>query len=120
MNLIGMFTSIAPDFHFERKLTWLCHDQIALLSRVTATIKNIEGFPQLPMFPGIPSEKLLNKTIIMSALDLQTIRNGKIKQELHIENYPAALHQMLNDEPEPDFGFKEDFLKDPNSSCWFF
>ena len=56
----------------------------------------------------------------MSALDLQTIRNGKIKQELHIENYPAALHQMLNDEPEPDFGFNEDFLKDPNSSCWFF
>ena len=72
------------------------------------------------MFPGIPSEKLLNKTIIMNALDLQTIRNGKIKQELHIENYPAALHQMLNDEPEPDFGFKEDFLKDPDSSCWLF
>ena len=72
------------------------------------------------MFPGIPSGKLLNKTIIMNALDLQTIRNGKIKQELHIENYPAALHQMLNDEPEPDFGFNEDFLKDPNSSCWFF
>ena len=82
------------------------------------------------MFPGIPSGKLLNKTIIMNALDLQTIRNGKIKQELHIENYPAALHQMLNAEPragrealalpEPDFGFKENFLKDPDSSCWLF
>ena len=43
MNLIGLFTSIAPDFHFERKLTWICNDEIALLSRVTATIKNIEG-----------------------------------------------------------------------------
>ena len=43
MNLIGLFTTIAPDFHFERKLTWICNDEIALLSRVTATIKNIEG-----------------------------------------------------------------------------
>ena len=43
MNLIGMFTSIAPDFHYERKLTWICNDQIALLSRVTGTIQNIEG-----------------------------------------------------------------------------
>ena len=72
----------------------------------------IKGFPELPMFPGIPSEKLLGKKIVMSALDLQTIRNGKIKQELHIENYPAAIHQMLNDEPDHDFGFKEDFLMD--------
>ena len=74
------------------------------------------------MFPGISSEKLLGKKIVMSALDLQTIRDGKIKQELHIENYPAALHQMLNNEPEPDFGFNEDFLKDSYSSlsCFMF
>ena len=64
------------------------------------------------MFPGIPSEKLLGKKFVMRAMDLQTIRNGKIKHELHIEDYPAALHQMLNDEPVHDFGFTEDFLMD--------
>ena len=89
--------------------------------RGCANIK-IKGFPELPMFPGIPSEKLKGKKLVMNALDLQTIRNGKIKQELHIENYPAALQQMLNNEPVPDFGFKEDFLMDSNSSlsCFLF
>ena len=42
-NLIGLFSGVVPDFHFERKLTWLCNDHVALLSRVTGTITNIEG-----------------------------------------------------------------------------
>ena len=115
-NLIGLFSGIVPDFHFERKLTWLCGDHVALLSKVTGTIKNIEGYPELPMFPGIPSEKLLDKKFVMHAMDLQIIRDGKVKHEYHMENFAAAVHQMLNNEPVDDLGFEEDYIKDSDSS----
>ena len=114
--MIGLFSGIVPDFHFERKMTWLCNDHVALLSKVTGTIKNIEGYPELPMFPGIPSEKLLDKKFVMHAMDLQIIRDGKIKHEYHMEGFAAAVDQMLNNEPVEDLGFEEDYIKDSDSS----
>ena len=86
-------------------------DRITLMSKLSGTITNIEGFPELPMFPGIPSEKLLGKKFDMRAIDIQIIRDGKVKQEYHIEDWAAALNQMLNGSPPSDFGLDEEFIK---------
>ena len=86
-------------------------DRITLMSKLSGTITNIEGFPELPMFPGIPSEKLLGKKFDMRAIDIQIIRDGKVKQEYHIEDWAAALNQMLNGYPPSDFGLDEEFIK---------
>ena len=68
------------------------------------------------MFPGIPSEKLLDKKFVMHAMDMMIIRDGKIKHEYHMENYAAAVHQMLNNEPVDDLGFEEDYIMDSDIS----
>ena len=102
---------IVPDFKFERRLTLLFGDRITLMSKLSGTITNIEGFPELPMFPGIPSEKLLGKKFDTRAIYIQIIRDGKVKQEYHIEDWAAALNQMLNGYPPSDFGLDEEFTK---------
>ena len=110
----SLTASLVPDFKFERKLTLIFGDRITLMSKLSGTISNIEGFPELPMFPGIPSEKLLGKKFDMRAIDIQIIRDGIIKQEYHIEDWSAALDQMLNGNPPRDFGLDEDFIKSSN------
>ena len=86
-------------------------DRITLMSKLSGTITNIEGFPELPMFPGIPSEKLLGKKFDTRAIYIQIIRDGKVKQEYWIKDWAAALNQILNGYPPSDFGLDEEFLK---------
>ena len=102
---------IVPDFKFERRATLLFRNRITIMFKLSGTITNIEGFPELPMFPGIPSEKLLGKKFDTRAIYIQIIRDGKVKQEYWIKDWAAALNQILNGYPPSDFGLDEEFLK---------
>ena len=75
-----------------------------VMCKLSGTISNIEGFSELPMFPGIPSMKLKGKKFVTRAFDIQIIKDRRIIQGFHIEDWAAALDQMLNGNPPYDFG----------------
>ena len=110
-TFMGLFGAIMPNIKFDRQLTLLCDDKVVVLSKVTATIENIpEGMEEIPFWPGIHAEDLLGKSFETLALDVQTIRDGLIKQSWHIEDWQTALEQMLKGKPAPDFGLDLEYL----------
>merc|ERR1711956_134655 len=52
----------------------------------------------------------LGKRFETMHLGVHCIRDGKIKQNYHIEDWSTAIHQMLYNRPAPDFGFERDFV----------
>ena len=90
----------------------LCGDRVTVLSKMSGTIprKLPQGFEEIPFFPGIPLQKVLGKKIETMALDIQFIKDGKIKQSYHIEDFATAADQVVNGEPPPDFGFDDDYI----------
>merc|ERR1711971_484990 len=76
-----------PDMKFERKRVWIHGDKVIVISQVTANITGRpKGQKEVPLFPGIPAEKLMNKEFKTVALDIHKIVDGKIKQSYHIED----------------------------------
>merc|ERR1719330_950915 len=85
-GLTGLFAQIMPDMKFERKRVWIHGDKVIVISQVTANITGRpKGQKEVPLFPGIPAEKLMNKEFKTVALDIHKIVDGKIKQSYHIE-----------------------------------
>ena len=110
-GIAGLFATIMPDMRFDRRLNLLNCDKVVVLCKISGTITNaLPGASELPMFPGIPVEKLIGKKFESMALDIQTIVDGKIKQSYHIEDWVTGLQQLLNGTPAPDFGFDQDYL----------
>ena len=91
----------------------LCSDKVVIFSNIPGTIKNIKGHKELPIYPGIPSEKFLDKSFSTISFDIQTVRDGKISEEIWITDYVSAKEQILNGKHVQDFGFDE--LVDPNT-----
>merc|ERR1711956_136726 len=58
----------------------------------------------------VPAEKFMGKRFETMHLAVHCIRDGKIKQTYHIEDWSTAIHQMLYNRPAPDFGFERDFV----------
>merc|ERR1712242_10230 len=72
---------------FERKRVWIHGDKVIVISQVTANITGRpKGQKEVPLFPGIPAEKLMNK-------EFKTV----------------ALDQMLYEKEPPCFGLYPDF-----------
>merc|ERR1719278_1718455 len=95
---------------FERKRVWIHGDKVIVISQVTANITGRpKGQKEVPLFPGIPAEKLMNKEFKTVALDIHKIVDGKIKQSYHIEDWHTALEQMLYEKEAPCFGLYPDF-----------
>merc|ERR1711956_138649 len=110
MGLTGLFAQIMPDMKFERKRVWIHGDKVIVISHVTANITGRpKGQKEVPLFPGIPAEKLMNKEFKTIALDIHKIVDGKIKQSYHIEDWHTALEQMLYEKEAPCFGLYPDF-----------
>merc|ERR1719220_1000032 len=65
---------------------------------------------EISFLPGIPAEKFFGKRFETMHLAVHCIRDGKIKQNYHIEDWSTAIHQMLYNRPAPDFGFERDFV----------
>merc|ERR1712086_131222 len=65
---------------------------------------------EISFLPGIPAEKFMGKRFETMHLAVHCIRDGKIKQTYHIEDWSTAIHQMLYNRPAPDFGFERDFV----------
>ena len=58
-TLGGFFSIMVRDLKFDRKHTFICGDRIAVLSKMSGTIGDAPaGFDELPIFPGIPLDKL--------------------------------------------------------------
>ena len=109
-GLTGLFSQIMPDMKFERKKVWIHGDKVIVISQVTANITGRpKGQKEVPLFPGIPAEKLMNKEFKTIALDIHKIVDGKIKQSYHIEDWHTALEQMLYNKEAPCFGLYPDF-----------
>lgn len=111
-TLMGGFGALLPDLKFERQHTLLCGDRVTVLSKMSGTIpeKLPQGIDHIPFFPGIPLQKVLGKKIETMALDIQFIKDGKIKQSYHIEDFATAADQVVNGNPPPDFGFDADYI----------
>ena len=111
-TLLGFFGALLPDIKFKRQHTLLCGDRVTVLSKMSGTIpeKLPQGFEGIPFFPGIPLEKVLGKKIETMALDIHFIKDGKIKQTYHIEDFATAADQVVNGKPPPDFGFDDDYV----------
>merc|ERR1739838_1908 len=109
-GLTGLFAQIMPDMKFERKRVWIHGDKVIVISQVTANITGRpKGQKEVPLFPGIPAEKLMNKEFKTVALDIRKIVDGKIKQSYHIEDWHTALEQMIYEKEAPCFGLYPDF-----------
>merc|ERR1712110_446947 len=115
-EMIRDFRDIVPDFEMERKATILHEDSVIVLSKLSGTIQNIgkiydgQKENEISFLPGIPAEKFFGKRFETMHLAVHCIRDGKIKQNYHIEDWSTAIHQMLYNRPAPDFGFERDFV----------
>lgn len=111
-QLTGTFGIQFSKFDFTRMQTLLCGDKVVVISKWDATIKGpVPGMDIILPWVGIPAEKLIGKSFSTWAIDIDTIRNGLIKQTWHIEDYSSALVQMINGSPTQDFGFEKSFFE---------
>jgi len=115
-KMVRDFRDVVPDFEMERKATILHEDSVIVLSKMSGTIQNIgkiydgQKENEISFLPGIPAEKFMGKRFETMHLGVHCIRDGKIKQNYHIEDWSTAIHQMLYNRPAPDFGFERDFV----------
>jgi len=115
-KIFGLFGTFVPDLKFERQHTFLCGDHVAVLYTISGTITSRmpPGFEQIPFFPGIDPEKVLGKPFTTLGLDLHMIKNGKLKQAWHLEDWPTALSQLLTGNPPPDLGLDDGYISEKN------
>jgi len=108
--LTGLFSKMMPNLKFEMRRVWIHADKVIVLSQVTGKVTGTpRGSNELPIFPGIPADKIMNKEFTTVALDIHKIHDGKIQQSYHIEDWKTALEQMLYNKEPPCFGLYPDF-----------
>lgn len=109
--LTGLFAKMMPNLKFEMKRVWIHADKVIVLSQVTGKITGKpHGKNAIPLFPGIPADKIMNKEFTTVALDIHKVADdGKIQQSYHIEDWKTALEQMLYHKEPPCFGLYPDF-----------
>ena len=109
-SLTGALNMFMPNIKFERKQNLLCGDKVVVVSKVTGTVNNPANVEEVPLFPGIPAERVVGKSFETMAIDLHLIKNGRMKQAWHVEDWATALAQMVNGSPTPDLGFNPNFV----------
>merc|ERR1711988_53563 len=109
--IAGLFASAIPDLKWKKVHAFHHCDRVIVLSKISGTVAGAPpGFDEIPIFPGIPVEKLVDKKFETLALHLHRIVDGKMKQNFHIEDWATAVDQMVNDKPPPDFGLDSGYL----------
>jgi len=83
IKVVGGFAKSIPDMKFEIKEVLVAGDRVIVRGEVTGT-------PAADLF-GVPHS---GKSFRIMAIDIQTIRDGKIARTYHLENWLSALGQL--------------------------
>ncbi len=83
IKVVGGFAKSIPDMKFEIKEVLVAGDRVIVRGEVTGT-------PAGDLF-GVPHG---GKSFRIMAIDIQTIRDGKIARTYHLENWLSALGQL--------------------------
>jgi ketosteroid isomerase-like protein len=83
MKVVGNFAKSIPDMKFEIKEVLVAGNRVIVRGEVSGT-------PAGDLF-GVPHT---GKSFKIMAIDIQTIRDGKIAQTYHMENWLSALGQL--------------------------
>jgi ketosteroid isomerase-like protein len=83
IKVVGNFSNSIPDMKFDIKEVLVAGDRVIIRGEVTGT-------PAGELF-GVPHT---GKSFRMMAIDIQTIREGKIAKTYHMENWLSALGQL--------------------------
>jgi ketosteroid isomerase-like protein len=83
INVVGNFANSIPDMKFDIKEVLVAGDRVIVRGEVTGT-------PAADLF-GVPHT---GKSFRMMAIDIQTIKDGKIAKTYHLENWLSALGQL--------------------------
>jgi len=83
IKVVGAFAKSIPDMRFELKGILVPGDRVVVRGEVTGT-------PAGELF-GTPHT---GKSFRIMAIDIQTIRDGKIARTYHLENWLSALGQL--------------------------
>jgi len=83
IKVVGGFAKSIPDMKFEIKEVLVAGDRVIVRGEVTGT-------PAADLF-GVPHS---GKSFRIMAIDIQTVRDGKIARTYHLENWLSALGQL--------------------------
>lgn len=83
IKVVGGFAKSIPDMKFDIKEVLVAGDRVVVRGEVTGT-------PAGDFF-GVPHT---GKSFRIMAIDIQTIRDGKIARTYHLENWLSALRQL--------------------------
>jgi glyoxylase-like metal-dependent hydrolase (beta-lactamase superfamily II)/predicted ester cyclase len=83
IKVVGNFANSIPDMKFEFKEMLLAGDRVIVRGEVSGT-------PAGELF-GVPHT---GRSFKMMAIDIQTIKDGKIAKTFHMENWLSALGQL--------------------------
>ena len=83
IKVVGNFAKSIPDMKFDIKEVLVAGDRVIVRGEVTGT-------PAGELF-GVPHT---GKSFRMMAIDIQTIRDGKIAKTYHMENWLSARGQL--------------------------
>jgi ketosteroid isomerase-like protein len=83
IKVVGNFAKSIPDMKFDIKEVLVVGDRVIVRGDVTGT-------PAGELF-GVPHS---GKSFRMMAIDIHTIRDGKIAKTYHMENWLSALGQL--------------------------
>lgn len=81
--VVGSFAKLIPDMTFEIKEVLVAGDRVIVRGEV-------DGTPAGDLF-GVPHT---GKSFKMMAVDIQTIKDGRIIKTYHMENWLSALQQL--------------------------
>jgi ketosteroid isomerase-like protein len=83
IKVVGSFAKTIPDMKFDIKEVLVAGDRVIVRGEVTGT-------PAGELF-GVPHS---GKSFRMMTVDIQTIKDGKISNTFHMENWLSALGQL--------------------------
>ena len=83
IKVVGNFANSIPDMKFELKEMLVAGDRVIVRGEVSGT-------PAGDLF-GVPHT---GKSFKIMAIDIQTIKDGKIAKTFHMENWLSALGQL--------------------------
>ena len=83
IKVVGNFANSIPDMKFEIKEMLVAGDRVIVRGEVS-------GMPAGDLF-GVPHT---GKSFKIMAIDIQTIKDGKIAKTFHMENWLSAIGQL--------------------------
>lgn len=83
IKIVGGFAKSIPDMKFEIKEVLVAGDRVIVRGEVTGT-------PAGDLF-GVPHS---GRSFKIMAIDIQTVKDGKIAKTYHLENWLSALGQL--------------------------